>query len=74
LFKKSYLTPLITGQLTALRRLGLEEYENNVFAIRPKGMSREECQAILSRTKRPLVAVETDTLNGWEEIERWLEE
>jgi hypothetical protein len=37
-------------------------------------MSREECQAILSRIKRPLVVVETDTLNGREEIEKWLEE
>lgn len=64
--------PPTPQQLRALCKLGFEEYQHNVLAIRPKGMTHEECQAIISATKRPLIPVETDTINSWDEIEAWL--
>lgn len=65
--------PLPNRQLRAMCKLGFEEYDHNVIAIRPKEMTYEECQAILNATKRPLISVETGSLNSLEEALEWLE-
>ncbi|MEZ5529807.1 MAG: hypothetical protein R3E57_07720 [Porticoccaceae bacterium] len=71
LYLAGELTP---GQQRALARVGFEEYDNNVLAIKPRGMTREECQSILDATKRPLIPVDTGELNSLEEALAWLGE
>jgi len=66
--------PPTPQQLRALCKLGFEEYQHNVLAIRPTGMTHEECQAIIRTTKRPLVPLVERTLNTKEELDSWLNE
>ena len=61
-------------QKEVLLRLGFEAFNHNVYAIRPKNMSREECQQLLDTKKQPLVGIDTSPVKNLEEILDWLGE
>lgn len=67
-------TELPTKQKEALFRLGFEEFDNNVFALRPADMSKEECQAVLKTQRHPLVSIDTTPLTTIDEMIDWLNE
>ena len=58
----------------ALGRLGFTELNGNIWAIIPKGLSKEECQEQIKQHPRPLVPVEGDPIVSLEEGLAWLDE
>lgn len=61
-------------QKQALLKLGFEEFNNNVYAIRPANISTEECQRLLDTKKQPLVSIDTNPVKNLEELLDWLGE
>ena len=63
------------SELTAdkLTGLGFTEFEGNVWAIVPDGMTKEQCQEQISTHPRSLILVEESSIVSLEEGLTWLE-